>query len=246
MPKIKISVVMATYNGEKYIIQQLESILPQLDLTDEIIISDDNSTDQTITLIERICDKRIRVVMPTLSKGPIFNFENGLMNASGDVIVLSDQDDIWLNGRVKNIREYFSRSCNSNDLLVLDSKVVDDRLCIIESSVFDFINAGPGIWKNFYRNTYIGCHMAFKRNLLKYAIPFPSSIPMHDVWLGLVSELVGVVTFCPGPTMLFRRTGNNYTKSRYSWGTRILWRINLGLSLLRFGLDYYFLRNYKN
>lgn len=230
----KISVVMATYNGANYIVDQLRSILGQLDDDDEVIVSDDHSTDATVALVDGLADKRVRIVKPSMPRGPIFNFEHGLGYARGSIIVLSDQDDIWLPGRIAVIRDYFAKSVHVYDLLMLDSEVVDENLCAINSSVFELLNAGVGILKNVYRNTYIGCHMAFKRELLNMAMPFPKGISMHDVWLGLVSELLGNVTFRPGRHMQFRRTGKNYTKSKYSWRTRITWRLNMVGILLRF------------
>lgn len=231
-----ISVVIATYNGAAYIEQQIKSILQQLDLGDEIVISDDHSTDGTVQQIEALKDPRIKIFYPATSIGPIGNFENGLKHTKNAVVVLCDQDDVWLPGRIDTIRDHFSKSHAPFDLLVMNSRVVNEQLETIDCSVFRLIHCGPGILKNIYRNTYIGCHMAFRRSLLTVAIPFPDGIPMHDVWLGLVSELIGVVTFRDQPTMLFRRTGKNFTKSHYSWVTRITWRFNLTLELLLFML----------
>lgn len=237
MPEIKVSVVMAAYNGEKYIADQMRSILEQLSDDDELIVSDDHSGDATVSLIQGLADKRIRVVRPATPQGPIFNFEHGLTHARGSIVVLSDQDDVWLPGRMAVIRDYFAKSPHAYDLLVLDSEVVDENLRTIEPSVFKLLNAGVGLFKNVFRNTYIGCHMAFKRTLLDVAMPFPRKISMHDVWLGLASEMVGQVTFRPGRSMLFRRTGKNYTKSRYPWHTRITWRLSLVAILLIFALS---------
>lgn len=234
--KQTISVVIATYNGESYIEQQIKSILQQLDLDDDIIVSDDHSTDRTVEIIEGINDPRISIIFPTVSLGPIANFEHGLTYAKNAVVVLSDQDDVWLPGRVHIIRSHFTKSKCPYDLLVLNSRVVNEQLETINPSVFRMIDCGPGILKNIYRNTYIGCHMSFRQNLLIAAIPFPKSIPMHDVWLGLVSELMGTVTFRDEPVMLFRRTGKNFTKARYSWVRRITWRFNLMVQLLLFVL----------
>lgn len=234
--ELLISVVMATYNGAPYIEQQINSILQQLGPDDELIISDDHSTDNTVQRIKALNDSRIKVFYPATSLGPIGNFEHGLTHATNDVIVLSDQDDVWLPGRTNAIRSHFASTHAPFSLLVLNSHVVNEQLETIEASVFRLLGSGPGLFKNIYRNTYIGCHMAFKRHLLIAAIPFPSRISMHDVWLGLVSELLGDVTFRNEPTMLFRRTGKNFTKLRYSWVTRINWRLNMILELLRFVL----------
>lgn len=218
---------MATYNGEKYIEQQMMSILRQLESDDEIIVSDDHSMDKSLDIVERLADARIKVVKPDLSQGPIRNFEHALSYATKNIVVLSDQDDVWLENRILEIRAHFYRSTSEYDLLVLDSRVVNQQLEVIEPSVFALLDAGTGLFKNIYRNTYIGCHMAFRRKLLEVALPFPRHISMHDVWLGLVSELVGPVKFLPEISMLFRRTGNNFTNPKYPWKIRIQWRFYL-------------------
>jgi len=97
---MKISVCMATYNGERYLKEQLDSILKQLSFTDEIIISDDGSQDRTIEIIESFGDSRIKLFHST-QQNLIYNFENALSKASGDIIFLSDQDDIWYENKVE-------------------------------------------------------------------------------------------------------------------------------------------------
>lgn len=226
--------VIATYNGEQFIGDQISSILDQIGEHDEIIVSDDHSNDRTIELIESFSDSRITIVVPKRRLGPIRNFEHALRYTTKQVVVMSDQDDVWLPGRVDEIKQYFMQSNSPVDLLVLNSRVVNGELRTISPSLFDLLGCGSGLLKNVYRNTYVGCHMAFTRSLLFAALPFPSRIPMHDVWLGLIAELTGVVSFRPKITMLFRRSGYNYTKPRYGWMTRITWRAFLLMGLLRF------------
>ena len=122
---MKISVCLATYNGEKYIKEQLDSILPQLSANDEIIISDDNSTDDTINIIRSLNDERIKIYV-NKTKGIVKNFENALNNASGDIIFLSDQDDVWKNDKVKKILSAFS-SDNSLTLVFSNAEIIDEN-----------------------------------------------------------------------------------------------------------------------
>ncbi|MEK5777350.1 glycosyltransferase, partial [Acinetobacter nosocomialis] len=96
-----ISVCLATYNGEKYIVEQLTSILSQLSPTDEVIISDDHSTDETLLLIKSLNDPRIKIITNELGKGYTKNFENAINHSSGDYIFLSDQDDVWVENKVE-------------------------------------------------------------------------------------------------------------------------------------------------
>ena len=122
---MKISVCLATYNGEKYIKEQLDSILPQLSANDEIIISDDNSTDDTINIIRSLNDERIKIYV-NKTKGIVKNFENALNNASGDIIFLSDQDDVWKNDKVKKILSAFS-SDNSLTFVFSNAEIIDEN-----------------------------------------------------------------------------------------------------------------------
>lgn len=228
----KISVCMATYNGEKYIAAQIESILKQIDETDELVVSDDGSSDATLEIIHGFRDRRIRVIESAGCRNPIFNFEKAILASIGDIIILSDQDDVWLDGRVRLIRKLFNDRTKGVFAVVLDSIVVDGQLNQICLSLFDYLNAGSGVLKNIIRITYVGCHMAFSRELIEIALPFPKKIPMHDVWLGLVAEIFGEVIFVKQKTMLFRRHGANATKNKYSLVQRLSWRFWLVLNLV--------------
>lgn len=200
----KISVCMATRNGEKYIHQQMESIIKQLEQDDEIVISDDSSTDNTVNIIKSFHDKRIRLFENNTFYSPIFNIENALKKATGDIIVLADQDDIWLDNKISVIRKKFMGKTVAIFLIMLDGYIIDKNEAIISDSIFGKIKAGKGIMKNIYDNTYMGCNLAFSRELLKIALPFPRKIPMHDVWLGLLSELFGKVEFVDEKTIKYR------------------------------------------
>lgn len=240
--RIGFSVVMTTYNGERYLREQLASIIDQLGENDELVVSDDGSTDATLHILRDHTSDRIRVLASSGNLGPIRNFEYALGHARGRVIVLSDQDDRWLPGRLQRVRDHFFAGTGPYDLLVMNSIITDGELTPTHGSLFAFLDVGPGFAKNVYRNTYVGCHMAFRRDLLAVALPFPRAIPMHDMWLGLVSEMVGPVTFDPEPTLLFRRSGHNYTQARYPLRQRLTWRLGLVASLLRLRLSERFAR----
>jgi len=210
---MKISVCIATYNGEKYINDQLSSILPQISVSDEIIISDDNSSDNTVKVIQSFKDPRI--VLFERKKGGrgnsslVENFENALLNSSGDIIFLADQDDVWLDTKVRKMLDLLEKY----DLVVSDCRVVDDTLDTICDSFFDLRKSGPGLAKNLYKNTYMGCCMAFNRKVYNLALPFPPNIPMHDWWIGCVAEVYGKVHFIDESLLLYRRHGGNVSAS---------------------------------
>jgi len=210
---MKISVCIATYNGEKYIHRQISSILKQIKANDEIVISDDNSNDKTLSIIEEFDDTRISIYSNKIAKknslSLVNNFENALLRSSGDVIFLADQDDIWLDGKIQKILDLLKK----HDLVVSNCSVVDESLNLIHDSFFNLRNSGPGLVKNLYRNTYVGCCMAFNRKIYDLAIPFPNKIPMHDWWIGCVAEVYGNVYFEDEKLLLYRRHGNNASAS---------------------------------
>lgn len=203
---MNLSVCMSTYNGEKFIRQQLESILSQLGPADEVIVSDDSSTDRTLEIVRGFNDPRLRIYPGNTFHSPTFNFEFALKQATGEIIVLSDQDDIWLPNKIAVIRERFASKPSPVYLLVLDAEVIDGEGNLLYDSLFKkFRRVGPGVAANIFDNAYIGCCMAFSRELLHYALPFPRHIPMHDVWLGLLAELYGTSEFVPVKTLRYRK-----------------------------------------
>ncbi len=206
-----ISVCMATCNGERFIRRQLESILSQLAVDDELVISDDSSADSTLDIVSSCNDTRIRLFPRQAFRSPALNFEFALKQARGEVIVLADQDDIWLPNKLAVVRNFFLNNLNRPLLVVLDGTVVDGEEQEIYPSVLAKLKAGRGFWKNLYDNRYLGCCMAFSRDLLERALPFPRNIPMHDIWLGQLCERIGATEFLPVVTMKYRKHSASVT-----------------------------------
>lgn len=220
-----ISVCVATYNASRYIREQINSVLIQLNADDEIVVSDDESSDDTLAILDSINDHRIKILSRNGNLGVIKNFERALYVAKGEVIFLCDQDDVWLPNKVSTCLNYL----DSNLLVVTDCIVVDAELKCLHKSFFALRNSRKGFIHNLYRNSYIGCCMAFKRELLSYALPIPSKVAMHDIWLGMVAEKYGRVTFLPTPLLLYRRHSENASplKSRYGMFKKIHFRVML-------------------
>ena len=153
-----ISVCIPTYNGADYIKEQVESILEQLTSDDEIVISDDGSTDNTIDLLNAINDKRIKIFhnikdkraegKDTLYKVSL-NVQNALLNAQGDYIYLSDQDDIWLKGRINKTIGFLKS--NSPALSVCNCKIINDNHEIIFPSYFNYIKPSASIFRTILK-----------------------------------------------------------------------------------------------
>jgi glycosyltransferase involved in cell wall biosynthesis len=212
--EIKISVCMATHNGARFLREQLDSILVQLEADDELVISDDSSTDATLEILMGYADPRIRLSTGNTFFSPIFNFEHALTMATGTVIVLADQDDVWLDNKLDVIRTWFASRQGRVALVALDGYVVDDAGKIVSESIFQRLDAGPGFLKNIFNNRYLGCCLAFSRDLLTYALPFPRRIPMHDMWLGQLCELLGETAFVAEKTICYRKHGGSLTDFR--------------------------------
>ena len=197
-----ISVCIATYNGERFIREQIDSILRQLSSDDEIIVSDDGSTDNTISIINSIDDKRIRVIEGPRKQSPTSNFECALKASKGDFIFMSDQDDVWKPNKVKICMKWLQRY----DCVVSDAEVTDSSLNPLYSSLYAIMQVRQGrIYNTIWKNGYTGCCMAFRRNVLEASLPFPKDIPMHDIWIGNVAAYKYNVKFIPDTLIYFRR-----------------------------------------
>jgi glycosyltransferase involved in cell wall biosynthesis len=212
---------MATKNGAPYLREQVDSILQQLSQEDELIISDDHSTDNTTTIIESYQDSRIRLIQAAKTQGIIKNFEAALQVSKGDLIFLADQDDVWKEGKVRIMMKYLDH----NDLVISDCLVTDDSLNPKEESFFQMNNSRSGLLRNILKNSYMGCCMAFNRKVLNKALPFPAGIPMHDYWIGLIGELNYKVQFIPDLLLVHRRHSANASTTGAGSNRKITARI---------------------
>ena len=206
----RISVAMISYQGAKYIEEQLDSILVTLGTNDEVIVSDDGSTDGTREILLRYqeSDERVRMIDGPKA-GVKANVENALRACQGAYIFLADQDDIWMPDKVERVLEVLS---DAKVGLVVHDAVVTDGTCenVVLESFYTLKGSGAGVLKNIWRNTYIGCCMAFKRELLEEVLPIPSYIEMHDQWIGVINDQLKRGTkFIPDQLIKYRRHGNN-------------------------------------
>lgn len=201
-----ISVAMATFNGEKYIKEQIKSILNNLSSKDELIISDDGSKDNTLKIIKSFNDERIKIIEGP-KKGVKHNFANAIRACTGKYIFLSDQDDIWLDSKVDKMCNIFIKK--GVTLIEHDCQLINDKNEIFIKSFFNYRKCGTGKIKNIIKNTYIGCCMAFDSKLKEYLLPIPDNIEMHDQWIGLISEKYGKNYFYKEKLINYRRHNNN-------------------------------------
>ncbi|MFA6623013.1 MAG: glycosyltransferase family 2 protein [Fibrobacteraceae bacterium] len=225
-----ISVCIAVYNGQKFLEAQVRSILPQLSAEDEIVVSDDCSTDSSLPILKEMGDARIRIIGNTERLGPIYNAERALRAARGNLIFLSDQDDVWLPGKADTCMD----ALEDADLVLHDAFILHDGIRLPET-LFQRRCARPGLLHNLYRNGYTGCCMAFRRAVLDTVLPFPPALPMHDQWLGLIAEKKYRVQFIDSALIEYREHSANYTAtasgSNNGLLTRLRWRVSILLAL---------------
>ncbi len=204
----KISVAMATYNGEKYLRIQLESILNNLRSYDEVIISDDGSVDNTLSILSEYAEKdgRIKIVSgPNL--GVIKNFENAINHCSGRYVFLSDQDDIWHNNKVENILSVFKNS--KPDVILHNANILKNGEII--GTLKEKVGYRKSIFGNIIKNSFTGCCMAFDMVFSNNFLPFPDEekITMHDWYIGLMALKKGKVEYIKHPLIDYRIHENN-------------------------------------
>lgn len=226
---LSISVCLATYNGDIYLSQQIRSILNQLQPWDELLVSDDGSTDSTLEILLSY-ESVLRVVGISRVGGVVPNFARVLEQAVGDLIVLADQDDVWLPGRLARLRE----ELESADLVMMNARVVDSQLRSgTDMTLFDQLKPSTSFLRNLWKNTFVGCCMGFRRNLLQLALPIPSSTPWHDWLIGLLACRNGKIRFVDTPYLLYRRHDGNVSTTGNASPNGMIGKLALRLKIVR-------------
>lgn len=181
----RISVAMAVYNGERYLKEQVESILLQLCGEDELVVSVDNSVDASFEILNEIKskDSRLKVFSNPYKAGVVMNFQNAIEKCSGEIIFLSDQDDVWDSDKIQLILPEFDDPKVA--VVFHDAYLTDENLTIIANSTFK-LRGGPRVSTigNLFRLSFIGCCMAFRAIYKEVVIPIPTIYRSHDWWIG--------------------------------------------------------------
>lgn len=238
-----ISVCMATHNGEMFILPQVESILKQLTYEDELIISDDGSTDKTIEIISSLNDKRIsiykyqqKIIYKNKHKSFYYatkNFENALKQAKGDIIILSDQDDIWGNNKVSRIKEELKKY----DFIQSNFSLINDKDEIIMDKVFLKNPLKKNIFLNIKNSKFFGSSIAFNKCVKEYVLPFPTKLFAHDFWIGTLACYKFKFLFIDEPLTKYRKHSNNVSpasgKSNNTFLFKITYRLVFLIQILR-------------
>lgn len=213
---IQVDVLLATYNGEKYLKCQLDSILNQTHKNIRLLINDDCSTDNTRVILKEYEEKddRIKVKYNEKNLGYVKNFEDLLKRVENKYFALSDQDDFWKEEKIeKSLNKLLEEDA---DLVFTDLEPVDEKLNTITPSMVRFMQMDKNIKKHqdyklvFLRNCVTGCTILSKKELINKYIPIPTKKPMvHDWWMALIISQIGKITFLDEPTIKYRQHGNN-------------------------------------
>lgn len=231
----KISVCIAAYQGRRYIALQLCSILEQLSPKDEVIVVDDSSTDGTYDALRAMQDYRLIVIRNSNNEGVLRSFEKALSHCSGEIVFLSDQDDVWLPNKVDIILDAFALDPQLT-LVTSDAILIDENGNKIGDSFY--AQRGKfraGLWSNLLIGKFHGCTMAFRSALLKRVLPFPPDTRVHhDTWIGCVNAVFGGKTqFISQPLVAYRRHTANVTgRVRLSSYTRLMMRYKILVELI--------------
>lgn len=210
--KLKLSIVMATYNGERYIREQLDSIIPYLEEGDEILVSDDGSTDATISIVDEYIN-RYQYVRKTEGphSGSSINFASAIPKCKGAIILFADQDDIWMPEKISKIRTFF-REHEDIDLVMHNAGYCDSCGIIQEGDIFTRRKPRHGYLHNLIHSTYYGCCMAAKRVFLLNYIPLDNNKIPYDQYFSLFAEKKHTAAFIDEILILHRYHGMNQSK----------------------------------
>lgn len=210
----KIDILLASYNGEKFIREQIDSILSQTYSNFRLIISDDCSKDSTRDILKEYekKDNRIKVYYQEKNLGYVKNFEFLLTKVESEVYCLSDQDDVWMPEKVE--KTYKKLKEENADLVFTDLEVVDEKLETMLPSFNDHMLLSRKIkkYQNSYKMQYLyncvtGCTLMSKKKFIEKIVPIPtdSKYVIHDTWIGLIVALKGKVSYLNERTIKYRQ-----------------------------------------
>ena len=215
---MNLSIALCTYNGAAYLNEQLETIAAQTRTPDELVISDDQSTDDTLRLIEEfaaIAGFPVRLSVNESNLGIAKNFEKAISLCRGDVIVLSDQDDVWHNDKLESVERIFEAKPQLS-LVFSNAEIVDETLGLFGKTLFEWVHfddqkqslvkSGRALDLQLRENLVLGATMAFRADLRELVLPISGDGPLvHDGWIVLLIAAVGEIDFIDRPLMKYRQ-----------------------------------------
>ena len=224
---MKVSVVMCAYNGQKFLHEQLSSIVKQTRRPNEIIICDDCSTDNSWAILKRfelLAPFAVRLRRNSSNIGVTANFESGLQMATGDIVFLCDQDDVWRSDKIESTIKIFGRDPEIG-MVFTDGELVDQNMRPDNMTLWQASNITPETLRDFEQqplqfllarqNIITGAAAAFSRKVIKAALPFPKRMAvLHDAWLGQVAASVSRVKCDPRLLFKYRQHSSQLVGTR--------------------------------
>ena len=215
-----ISIAMATYNGAKYIYDQIDSILNQTIQDFELVICDDCSTDETPEILHKYAqqDDRIRVYINECNLGFTKNFENVILKCNGEYIALSDQDDIWLPKHLEILLDKMTEktqvACGSPIFVNEFNKELSKKYDYLKKNKVPSNNNNMARHIFLCRSTFQGASMLIRKSFLNVALPIPEGASFHDSWFAALACFTGGLSFVDKPVMRYRRYGSAVTSNQ--------------------------------
>lgn len=221
MDEEAIDILMATYNGEKYLNEQIHSILNQSYQNFRLIICDDHSKDGTAVILQEFADKypnKILIVNSEKNLGAKENFSFLMQHAKANYIMFSDQDDLWMNEKIAKTYSEMKRleRIHGNNIPLLvhsDLKVVDKNCAVLGNSFWKYSNLKADKYHHTGRfliqNVVTGCTVMMNKSLNILSFPIPKESLMHDWWIGLVASTFGKIGLVHEPLIYYRQHGLN-------------------------------------
>jgi glycosyltransferase involved in cell wall biosynthesis len=218
---------LATYNGAEYLSDLLDSILTQTYVKWRLIVRDDGSSDNTLSIIEAYKKKHEHIIKVLDNKrirlGACASFSELMEYSTADYIMFCDQDDVWLENKIESLLAALQdleikQGKNTPILIHSDLTVTNAQLEILAHSFWRYQHLLPSLGSSFPRllmqNVVTGCAAVFNRSAKECALPLPRNAIMHDWWLALVVSAFGYVQYLPGPTVLYRQHTDNVTGAK--------------------------------
>lgn len=218
---MRCSVVMATWQGERFLPRQLASMLGQTRLPDELVVVDDASLDATPEIVKAFAEKApfaVRLIRSDVQRGSTRSFGAGIEAADGDVIMLADQDDLWLPQKVARLESVF-RGSSGTSFAFTDALLIDEDDAVAPKTMWQSRRFTPELQAQVrshpfrqlsHRFLATGCTMAFRADLARVVLPFPEIVDehadamLHDRWISIVLSAAGSVAVMPEPLVSYR------------------------------------------
>lgn len=234
-----ISIALASYNGEKYISEQIDSILAQTYQDFELIICDDCSTDNTWQILEEYAqrDNRIKIFRNEKNLGFKKNFEKAILLCKGDYVALSDQDDIWTENHLEVLLQNIGKkSLSCGNSLLVDSEGNSTNSKLNENEGLLYFDDSKYIYRSMLNgNCLQGANMLMPLGFAKKCIPIPSGVPYHDAWFAACACLDNGINYSFEIINKYRQHGGNITFMGHNRKRNFFQKLRLRIDFLKYG-----------